>query len=115
MNEHKLKLLEYISKNYDKVVKPGKNGEWIEIDLIPNSHNGVHEITEILEYCNKNNIDIFMLRSYPAVGPYQEGDGIRMGRYMYYMQKTTKEILKDLKVFNREEKINSITQNPLQT
>ncbi len=101
MNEHKLKLLEYISKNYDKVVKPGKDGEWIEIDLI--------------EYCNKNNIDIFMLRSYPAVGPYQEGDGIRMSRYMYYMQKTTKEILKDLKVFNREEKINSITQNPLQT
>jgi hypothetical protein len=37
-------------------------------------------------------------RSYPM----DIGDGIRMGRYMYYMQKTTKVILDDLKNFNTE-------------
>lgn len=32
-------------------------------------------------------------RSYPN----KIGDGIRMGRYMYFMQETTKDILADLK------------------
>jgi hypothetical protein len=32
-------------------------------------------------------------RSYPT----KEADGIRMGRYFYFMQETTKEILNDLK------------------
>ena len=53
MNEYKTKLLDYISKNYDNVVKQSRNGEYIEIDLIPGSHGGLHELTEILEYCEK--------------------------------------------------------------
>ena len=98
MNEFKLKLLDYISKNYNNVLKSANGGEYIEIDLIPNGHDGLHEITEILEYCNENNIDIQMFtRSYPS----NIGDGIRMGRYMYYMQETTKNILNDLKTFNK--------------
>ena len=97
MNEYKLKLLDYISKNYENVVKPAQGGEYIEIDLIPNSHDGLHELPEILEYCEKNGLDVYMfIRSYPM----DIGDGIRMGRYMYYMQKTTKAILDDLKNFN---------------
>ena len=54
-----------------------------------------------MEYCEKNGIDVYMFtRSYPMA----IGDGIRMGRYMYYMQKTTKHILDDLKSFNTETK-----------
>jgi len=99
MNEYKLKLLDYISKNYENVVKSAQGGEYIEIDLIPNSHDGLHDLPEILECCEKNGIDVYMfLRSYPM----DIGDGIRMGRYMYYMQKTTKAILDDLKNFNTE-------------
>ena len=99
MNEYKLKLLDYISKNYENVVKPAQGGEYIEIDLIPNSHDGLHDLPEILEYCEKNNMDVRMfMRSYPT----ENGDGIRMGRYWYYMQKTTKAILDDLKIFNTE-------------
>ena len=102
MNEYKLKLLDYISKNYENVVKPAQGGEYIEIDLIPNSHDGLHELPEILEYCEKNNMDVRMfMRSYPS----EIGDGIRMGRYWYYMQKTTKMILDDLKNFNIETQI----------
>jgi len=100
MNEYKLKLLDYISKNYENVVKPAQGGEYIEIDLIPNSHDGLHDLPEILEYCDKNNMDVRMfMRSYPS----ENGDGIRMGRYWYYMQKTTKMILDDLKNFNQIE------------
>ena len=102
MNEYKLKLLEYINKN-DNIVKPARGGEYIEIDLIPNSHDGLHDLPEILEYCEKNNMDVRMfMRSYPS----EIGDGIRMGRYMYFMQKTTKEILKDLQTWLRKEKLN---------
>jgi len=102
MNEYKLKLLDYISKNYENVVKPIQGGEYIEIDLIPNSHDGLHDLPEILEYCEKNNMDVRMfMRSYPS----EIGDGIRMGRYWYYMQKTTKVILDDLKNFNTETQI----------
>jgi len=100
MNEYKLKLLDYISKNYENVVKPAQGGEYIEIDLIPNSHDGLHDLPEILEYCDKNNMDVRMfMRSYPS----ENADGIRMGRYWYYMQKTTKMILDDLKNFNQIE------------
>lgn len=102
MNEYKLKLLDYISKNYENVVKLAHGGEYIEIDLIPNSHDGLHELTEIFGYCEKNGIDIYMFtRSYPS----EIGDGIRMGRYWYYMQKTTKQILDDLRSFNTETQI----------
>ena len=102
MNEYKLKLLDYISKNYENVIKPAQGGEYIEIDLIPNSHDGLHDLPEILEYCEKNNMDVRMfMRSYPS----EIGDGIRMGRYWYYMQKTTKMILDDLKNFNIETQI----------
>ena len=102
MNEYKLKLLDYISKNYENVVKPAQGGEYIEIDLIPNSHEGLHDLPEILEYCEKNNMDVRMfMRSYPS----EIGDGIRMGRYWYYMQKTTKMIMDDLKKFNTETQI----------
>lgn len=102
MNEYKLKLLDYISKNYENVVKPAQSGEYIEIDLIPNSHDGLHDLPEILEYCEENNMDVRMfMRSYPS----ENGDGIRMGRYWYYMQKTTKMILDDLKNFNTETQI----------
>ena len=105
MNELKQKLLDYISKNYEKVVKPAQGGEYIEIDLIPNSHDGLHKVEEILEYCEKNNIDVKMfMRSYPS----ENGDGIRMGRYWYYMQKTTKQILDDLKSFEKDKKIDTI-------
>jgi hypothetical protein len=94
MNEYKLQLLDYISRNYENVVKPAQGGEYIEIDLIPNSHDGLHDLPEILEYCEKKNMDVRMfMRSYPT----ENGDGIRMGRYWYYMQKTTKAILNDLK------------------
>ena len=102
MNEYKLKLLEYINKN-DNIVKPARGGEYIEIDLIPNSHDGNHDVIEIIESCDKNNVDIAMfIRSYTM----NDGDGIRMGRYMYFMQKTTKEILKDLQTWLRKEKLN---------
>ena len=101
MNEFKQKLLKYISKNYENVVIPAQGGEYIEIDLIPNSHDGLHELPEIMEYCQKKGIDVYMFtHSYPM----DIGDGIRMGRYMYYMQKTTKHILDDLKRFNTETK-----------
>ena len=94
MNEFKEKFLNYISKNYDTVVKPAKGGEYIEIDLIPNSHDGLHDLPEILQYCDKMNIDVRMFtRSYPK----KIGDGIRMGRYFYYMQETTRDILIELK------------------
>jgi hypothetical protein len=94
VNEPKIKLLEYITKNYDKVVIPAKYGEFIEIDLIPGSHDGLHDLSEIIESCEKMNIDTTMFtRSYPN----KIGDGIRMGRYMYFMQETTKDILADLK------------------
>lgn len=96
MNEYKQKFLEYISKNYDNVVKPTIGGEYIVIDLIPNSHDGLHEITEIIDYCDMVGIDVKMfMRSYPC----ENGNGIRMNRYYYYMQKTTKKILEDLKTF----------------
>lgn len=96
MNEFKLKLLEYISKNYD-VVKSAQGGEYIEIDLIPNSHDGLHDLQEIIDYCTKTGLNIYTFtRSYPM----DIGDGIRMGRYMYYMQKTTKQILDDLNHLN---------------
>ena len=100
MDEFKKKLLEYISNNYDNIVKPARRGgEYIEIDLIPNSHDGLHFATEILEYCENNNIDVRMfMRSYPS----EIGDGIRMGRYYYYMQKTTTKILEDLKIYKNE-------------
>lgn len=94
VNESKIKLLEYIIKNYDKVVIPAQGGEFIEIDLIPGSHDGLHDLSEIIESCEKMNIDPTMFtRSYPN----KIGDGIRMGRYMYFMQETTKDILADLK------------------
>lgn len=97
MSPEKIKLLEYIHKNYDNVVKPTKEEEYIEVDLIPGSHDGLHELTEILEYCNKNDIDVTMfIRSYPMA----IGDGIRMGRYFYFMQETSKEILTDLNKLN---------------
>jgi hypothetical protein len=94
MNEYKLKLLDYISKNYNDVVKSSERGQYIEIDLIPNSHNGLHDESEILEYCQKNDMDVRMfMRSYPT----KPGDGIRIGRYWYYMGETTEQILNDLK------------------
>jgi hypothetical protein len=94
LNEEKLKLLNYIGKNFIDVIKPAQGGEYIEIDLIPDGHDGLHDLTDIIDSCNKNGIDIDMLiRSYPM----NFGDGIRMGRYMYFMQETTREILNDLK------------------
>lgn len=105
MNEYKLKLLDYINKNYNNVVKPAKGGEYIEIDFIPNSHDGLHDLIEIIESCDKNDIDVTMfIRSYSM----NEGDGIRMGRYMYFMQKTTKEILKNLQNMLRKEKLQKL-------
>ena len=101
MDEYKQKLLEYISNNYNKVVKPAQGGPYIEIDLVPNGHNGLHEISEVLNYTKSNNIDILMFtRSYPLL----TGDGIRMNRYWYFMQETTKQIIIDM----RDLKINSI-------
>jgi hypothetical protein len=97
MNEYKLKLLEFVSKNYDNVVKPAQGGEYIEIDLIPGSHDGLHNLGEMSEYMDKEGIDPYMFtRSYKS----NDGDGIRMGRYWYFMQKTTAEILSDLKTIN---------------
>lgn len=94
MNEAKVKLLEYVKQNYESVVKQAQGGEYIEIDLIPGSHDGLHDLQEAVSSCDKLGIDVTMLtRSYP-VGV---GDGIRMGRYLYFMQQTTRDILKDLK------------------
>jgi len=94
MNESKEKLLDYISKNYSDVVKPAQGGECIVVDLIPGSHDGLHDLVEILDSCDERGLDVTMfIRSYPM----KTGDGIRMGRYMHYMQETTKEILSDLK------------------
>lgn len=97
MNLEKIKLLTYISENYKDVVNPAKNGEYIKIDLIPNSHDGLHDLVEIIESCKNMNLDVTMfLKSYtPKIG-----DGIRMGRYFYFMQETTKEILSDLNKLN---------------
>jgi hypothetical protein len=93
MNEYKIKLLEYISENYEDVVKPAIGGEYIEIDLIPDSHDGLHDLLEILPFCEKKGIDLGMFTRSYQIGI---GDGIRMGRYVYYMQETTKQILSDL-------------------
>lgn len=86
-------LLKYVSDNYNSIIKEAIGGPYIEIDLIPDGHDGVHEFNELIDSCNKLNIDTSMLtRSYyPKIG-----DGIRMGRYFYFMQQTTKEILEDL-------------------
>lgn len=98
MNEYKLKLLDYISKNYDDVVKSADGGEYIEIDLVPNGHDSMLSLDEILDCWEKNGIDARMfIRSYGM----KIGDGIRMDRYVYYMQETTKRILKDLTIFNK--------------
>ena len=98
MNEYKEKLLEYIDKNYDNVVKQTSDGAYIEIDLIPNSHNGLHDLEEIVEYCDDKKIDGLMFtRSYPI----KVGDGIRMNRYVYYMCETAKQILIDLESYKK--------------
>ncbi len=110
MNEFKLKLLNYISENYETVVKPAEGGEYIEIDMIPNSHDGKHELIEVLDFFRENDIDGLMFtRSYPM----EVGDGIRMGRYMYFMQKTTNKILKDLEKLNKEPRNSSKPSNDL--
>ena len=95
MNEYKVKFLDYISKNYNDVIVEAQGGPYIEVDLIPDGHDGLHEVVEIVESCNRRGIDvaIFTRHGYTS----KVGDGIRMGRYFYYMQETTKEILQDLK------------------
>jgi len=101
MNEYKVELLKFILENYDNVVKSAKGGEYIEIDLIPGGSDGLCEIKDLLFSTKKNNIDIIMfLDSYP-IGI---GDGLRMNRYVYFMQETTKQILIDL----RDLKINKL-------
>jgi hypothetical protein len=105
MNEYKIKLLDYISKNYDNVVKQSRNGEYIEIDLIPGSHDDLHELSEILEYCDKNDIDVYMFKHSYSIN---NDDGLRMNRYMYYMCDTTKQILNDLKIRQRITKIKKL-------
>ena len=75
-------IMYYISENYDNIIVQANDGPYIVIDLIPNSHDGVHDLNEIIESCNKMNIDITMFtRSYVQ----DIFDGIRMGRYFYYM------------------------------
>jgi len=64
MNEYKIKLLEYISENFKDVVKPAIGGEYIEIDLIPDSHDGLHDLLEILPFCEKK---VLILECLPEV------------------------------------------------
>lgn len=90
--EPKRQLFEYLSNNYDTVIKPTKNGAYIEIDLIPNGHNGLHSIKEMVESCNELGIDLDMFFDIYPIGI---GDGFRMGRYWYFMEKTTERILKE--------------------
>ena len=88
-------LLNYISENYEKIIKQTIGGEYIEIDLIPNGDdNRLYTLIELIDSCDKTGIDVYMfIRSgYES----EVGDGIRMGRYWYFMQKTTKKILNDL-------------------
>lgn len=96
MNENKLKLLNYISKNYDTVVKPAKGGEYIEIDVLPSSGEyDIHDLHDFSVGCEKMNIDYKMFTRHGYTK--KIGDGIRECRYFYFMQETTKEILEDLK------------------
>ena len=98
MEEYKQKLLEYISKNYDNVVISAKSGEYIVIDLIPGGDdNKLYNISELMSSCFELKIDTYMFTR--SGYPENIGDGIRMGRYWYYMRNTTKEILEDLKNF----------------
>lgn len=103
--EPKRFILEYVKNNYDAVVKPTADGHYIEIDFIPDGHNGMHSLIDLAESCLKLNIKIDDLG--PVIienSGYDKniGDGFRMGRYMYFMVKTTEQILKDLKEYYDE-------------
>lgn len=97
--EPKRQLLEYVSNNYETVVKSTKNGAYIEIDLIPDGHDGLHDIIDLFLSCDNLGIkvEIIVDNTYPR----NIGDGIRMGRYMYFMEKTTELILTDLKNYKK--------------
>ena len=87
----KKKLLEYIQKNYSKVVIEAQGGPYIEIDLVPDAQGN---ILDVVETFIKTKIDTSILtRSYEV----KSEDGLRENRYWYFMQDTTRDIMKDLK------------------
>ena len=104
MLDMKKEFLEYLSNNRDVFIQ-AQGGPYIEIDLIPEDDRGsnkMYSITEAIESCESRGIDIkmFFHNGYKS----NIGDGIRMGRYWYFMQKTTQDILQDL----RDMKIDNI-------
>ena len=93
-----VKFLKKSIKNWENVFISAQNGPYIVVDLIPHSHDGLHDTIEIIESCEKMGIDVTMFTRCGYTP--KAGDGIRMGRYFHYMQATTKEIVDDLKVYS---------------
>lgn len=79
-------FLHFLENNYDSIVVNAIGGEYIEIDL-------------------KSFLDIVSILAYPFLNT---GDGLREGRYLYYMKVSTKIILTDLIQYQREKNINKI-------
>jgi len=98
--ESRTKLLKYVSENYDDIIVEAQGGPYIEIDLIPESKiesgEQLHDLMEVYNSCKERGFDIGMLTrsGYET----KSGDGLRMGRLWYFMQETTEEILKDIKI-----------------
>tara|TARA_R110000772_G_scaffold3193_1_gene11525 strand:- start:377 stop:682 length:306 start_codon:yes stop_codon:yes gene_type:complete len=92
----KEKLIKYIQENYGSVVVEAEGGPYIEIDLIPNGNDdAVYTLVEAFDECQKNDLDTSMLtRSYTT----NEADGLRENRYWYFMQETTKIIMRDYNI-----------------
>lgn len=94
-DKSKNQLLDYIQKHWETVFVNAQGGPYIVIDVIPHGHDGLYQLSDFVDGCEMMGIDWTMFtRSYPM----KVGDGIRMNRYMHYMQETTKQIMEDLKV-----------------
>lgn len=102
----KEKFLQFLDDNYTTiVVNKNSTNEYIEIDLIPDSKQvNINSYDDLVDSLIRNKIDFNMLNAYEK----RTGDGIRMGRFFYYMVDTTKEIMKDYIKYKRVKNIKEI-------
>ena len=109
MNEHRRELLSYIDKNYKYVIVQAIGGPYIVIDLIPEREKEDYYPKNILDAYNSMTRRGLKIETFTDHGYIKKSeDGSRVNRYFYFMQRTTQEILRDLKTYRASKRIKAL-------